>query len=163
MRAYLCGALMTFGALAAYVGAEEAKDFSSNAKTVLRGDRGNDVGPVRFAKADTIVIRSAEELVVHSTQPDKAKDADMQKQMTQALAKMFEVEAIDWDKKMVIGIRGPFSNTHTTMNFVSMKPEDKKLTVTWKVDLRFSPGVPKGLALVDRFDGEVKFEHAEKK
>jgi len=77
-----------------------------------------------------------------------------------ALAKLFKVDAIDWDKQMVIGImtgggRGDAGN----LTFKSFQIEGKSLTVHYK-----GPGYPdhtcasnSSLALIPRFDGKVKF------
>jgi hypothetical protein len=80
--------------------------------------------------------------------------------MSSALAKLFKVDAIDWDKQMVVGImtgggRGDAGN----LAFVSFLLRGNSLTVHYT-----GPAFPdhncasnSGLALIPRFDGEVKF------
>jgi hypothetical protein len=80
------------------LGAEDVKDLKPRAKIVM------DHGPLAYKLQDELVIRSAEELVAHSTRPQKSKDREVQREMSAALAKLFKVDAIDWDKQMVVGI-----------------------------------------------------------
>jgi hypothetical protein len=162
MRTCLLLALVSVVAVG-HLSAEESKDILARAKIATNCDDNNDVGPVRFAKADSIVIRSAEELVANSSRPDMAKDADVQKETTRALAKLLQVESIDWNKQMIVAARAQRSTTANAFQFVSMTPQDKTLTITWALRFRFVPGIPKGLALIDRFDGEVKFARTDTK
>ena len=142
---------------AASPGAEEVEDLKPEAKIVM------DHGPLAYKLQLQLVIRSAEELVASSSKPLKSKDREVQREMSLALAKLFKVDAIDWDKQMVIGImtgggRGDAGN----LAFKSFQIEGKSLTVHYK-----GPGYPdhtcasnSGLALVDRFDGVVQFVDA---
>jgi hypothetical protein len=143
--------------LPAPLSAQGAKDLKSGAKIVMTN------GPIPYKFNLHLVIRSAEELVANSSKPLKSKDRDVQKEMSSALAKLFNVDAIDWDKKMVVGImtgggRGDAGN----LAFVSFLIQGKSMTVSYT-----GPAYPdhtcaanSGLALVDRFDGEVKFVDA---
>jgi hypothetical protein len=137
--------------------AEDARDLKPGAKIVM----GH--GPIPYKLHHHLVIRSAEELVANSSKPLKSKDRDVQKEMASALAKLFKVDAIDWDKQMVVGImtgggRGDAGN----LAFVSFLIQGKSLTVSYA-----GPAYPdhtcasnSGLALVERFDGMVKFVDA---
>ncbi len=124
---------------------------------------------VDFAKG-TVVIRSGEELVAHSARPARAKDAAVQKELSQALAKSFKVDAIDWNKQMVIGVNVRLANVNNyvchsadAIHFTSLRLDGKNLTVQYKVDRGVAMEMKRringiqGLALVDRFDGEIKF------
>jgi hypothetical protein len=137
--------------------AEDVKDLKPGAKIVM------DHGPVKYQTNRQLVIRSAEELVANSDKPLGAKDREVQNSMSAALAKLFKVDAIDWDKQMVVGImtgggRGDSGN----LAFVSLLIQGKTLTVTYT-----GPAYPdhtcaqnSGLALVSRFDGAVEFVDA---
>jgi hypothetical protein len=80
--------------------------------------------------------------------------------MEAELAKLLEVDAIDWRKQMVLAVRGEPGTKADRVHFDSLKVEGKVLTVAWKVKQRpphAGTGTPIALILVDRFDGEVKF------
>ena len=136
------------------LGAEDVKDLKPGAKIVMAH------GPLAYKPQLHLVIRSAEELVANSGKPLKSKDRAVQKEMSAALAKLFGVDAIDWDKQMVVGImtgggRGDAGN----LAFVSFLRQGKSLTVCYR-----GPAFPdhncasnSGLALIPRFDGEVRF------
>ena len=136
------------------VSAEDVKDLKPGAKIVMAH------GPLAYKPQLHLVIRSAEELVANSAKPLKSKDREVQQEMSSALAKLFKVDAIDWDKQMVVGImtgggRGDAGN----LAFVSFLLQGKSLTVHYT-----GPAFPdhncvsnSGLALIPRFDGEVTF------
>src|SRR5262249_33827158 len=100
------------------------------------------------------------ELVANSGKPLQCKDREVQQDMASALAKLFQVDAIDWDQQMVVGImtgggRGDAGN----LAFVSFLLRGKSLTVHYT-----GPAFPdhtcasnSGLALIPRCDGEVQF------
>lgn len=118
------------------------------------------IGPVQLDSFGGVVIRSAEELVAHSGKPGSAKDSAVQKAMSAELAKLLQMDAIDWSKQMVLAVRGEPGTKADRVHFDSIAVEGKVLTVTWKVKQRpphAGPGTPIALVLVDRFDGEVKF------
>ena len=122
--------------------------------------RAVSIGPVQLNSYGGVVIRSAEELVAHSSRPDSAKDPTVQKAMQAELVKLLEVESIDWNKQMVLAVRGEPGTKADRVHFDSLKVEGKVLTVAWKVKQRpphAGPGTPIALILVERFDGEVKF------
>ena len=115
MRMYLMlSALLWFLSISATVVADDGpannrdtKDLKSKAKFAVqqftyysaRNQEPNQrSGLIEFNKPP-VVIRSAEELVANSAKADKAKDADVQKEMSLALAKLFKVDAIDWNKQ----------------------------------------------------------------
>ena len=140
--------------LPAPLGAQDVKDLKPGAKIVMAH------GPLANKPQLHLVIRSAEELVANSAKPLKSKDREVQQEMSSALAKLFKVDAIDWDKQMVVGImtgggRGDAGN----LAFVSFLLQGKSLTVHYT-----GPAFPdhncvsnSGLALIPRFDGEVTF------
>jgi hypothetical protein len=74
--------------------------------------------------------------------------------MEAELAKLFKVEAIDWKKQMVLGA--------ICERFDSLKVDGKGLTVTFvpyqEPPARSISRTPKILVLVNRVEGEVKFE-----
>ena len=118
------------------------------------------IGPVHLEAPGGYVIRSAEKLVAFSSQADSAKDQAVQKEIVAELAKLLEVDAIDWNKQMVLAVRGEPGTKADRVHFDSLRVEGKVLTVAWKVKQRpphAGPGTPIALILVDRFDGEVKF------
>jgi hypothetical protein len=140
--------------LPAPLGAEDVKDLKPAAKIVMTH------GPLAYKPQRHLVIRSAEELVANSSKPLQSKDRAAQQEMSWALAKLFGVDAIDWDKQMVVGImtgggRGDAGN----LAFVSFLRQGKSLTIHYR-----GPAFPdhtcasnSGLALIPRCDGEVRF------
>jgi hypothetical protein len=122
--------------------------------------RAANIGPVQLNEYGGVVIRSAEDLVAHSSKPDSAKDPAIQKEMAAEVAKLLQVDAIDWSKQMVLAVRGEQGTKADRVHFESLKIEGKTLTVAWKVKQRpphAGPGTPIALILVEHFDGEVKF------
>jgi hypothetical protein len=104
-------------------------------------------------KTDGVVICSAEELVALTSQAKSAKDPEVQKEMEAELAKFLKVDAIDWNKQIVLGVIGE--------GFDSLNTDGKILTATFvpfKEPLgRAVPATPKILILIERFEGEVTF------
>lgn len=99
------------------------------------------------------MIRSAEELVALTDKAKSAKDPAVQKEMVAELAKLLKVDAIDWNKQIVLGVIGE--------GFDSLNTNGKVLTVTFipfkeRVG-RSVPPAPKVLLLIERFEGEVQF------
>jgi hypothetical protein len=135
--------------------------------TTARAEDTKELKPVATAKdrtlrasigsfqlqTDGVVIRSAEELVALTTKAKSAKDPVVQKAMETELAKLLKVEAIDWNKQIVLGVIGE--------EFDSLKSDGKVLTATFvpfkEPGGRAVPPTPKILVLIDRFEGEVKF------
>jgi hypothetical protein len=115
----------------------------------------------------TAVIRTAEEAAVAmGVAADKAKLPDAQREATEQLAKQFKVDKIDWTKRMVVVATGGRKNTGGySVEFTGLEVKDKTLTVKWKLNSP-KPGQPvtqavthpAAAALVERFDGEVKFD-----
>src|ERR1017187_1479854 len=128
---------------------------------------GESYSPIQLKKEDSgVVIHSPQELVAHSTKPDAAKDAEVQKKMESEVAKLLKVESIDWTKQMILAVHGHSSGDGSgSIKFRSLKVKDKILHVTWQQEGRPSLGfvTPRGMALVERFDGEVKFAPVVKK
>src|SRR5262249_19536552 len=105
-------------------------------------------------KREGVVIRSAEELVALTDKAKSAKDAAVQKEMEAELAKLLKVDAIDWNKQIVLGVIGE--------GFDSLNTDGKILTATFvpfkEPPARSIPATPKILVLIDRFEGKVQFE-----
>ena len=137
------------------LGAGDVKDLKPRAKIVMAH------GPLAYKPQLRLVIRSAEQLVAKSSKPLKSKDREVQQEMSSALAKLFKVDAIDWDKQMVVGIMtGGGRGDAGSLAFVSFLRQGKTLTVYY-----IGPAFPdhtcasnSGLALIPRFDGQVKFD-----
>ncbi len=111
-----------------------------------------------------LVLRSAAELVAAT--PFSRLDAPQQvveKMATAELAKALKVDTIDWKTRMLVVVTAGVKPTGGySVDILSVKVADKTATVTWKLN------TPKGfvtqafthpgqVALVERFDGEVKF------
>jgi hypothetical protein len=145
--------------LAAPLRAEDAPEVKIIA-SAQDSPREASIGPVRLDNYGGVVIRSAEELVAHSSKPDAAKDPAVRKEVEAELARVLEVDAIDWGKQMVLAVRGVPGTGADRVHFDSLKVEGKVLTVAWRVRQRpphAGPGTPIAVILVTRFDGEVKF------
>jgi hypothetical protein len=144
----------TWAVLPASLGAEDVKDLKPGAKIVMAP------GPLAYKLGQNLVIRIAEELVANSSKPLESKDRKVQQEMSSALAKLFKVDAIDWDKQMVVGIMtGGGRGDAGKLAFESFLLQGKSLTVHYT-----GPAFPdhncasnSGLALIPRFNGEIKF------
>lgn len=157
--AFLAAGWISMPTLARSADATELKIISEAHESLLEAG----IGPVRLNDEGGVVIRSAEELVATSTQAGAAKDAAIQKQIEAEVAKLLSVDAIDWNKQMVLGVRGKSGTKLDRVQIESIKAEGKVLTVAWKLKQRpphAGPGTPVSLILVDRFDDEVKFVEA---
>jgi formylglycine-generating enzyme len=143
-------------AVSLVVRAEEPKE-----QKIIASASTTDPVLVRLRKDDSgVVIRSAEELVTHSTKPDAAKDPAVQKATESDLAKRLNVAGIDWSKQMVLAVQGhPGNGEYGVIKFDPPRIEGKILLVHWKQENRVSRpsyrGPPTGFALVERFEGEV--------
>jgi hypothetical protein len=138
---------------------EEARELQIIA-SAQDSPRAATIGPVQLKDYGGVVIHSAEELVALSSKAKAAKEPKVQKETEAELAKLLEVDAIDWSKQMVLAVRGEPGTKADRVHFDSLKVEGKVLTVAWKVKQRpphAGPGTPIALILVERFDGEVKF------
>jgi hypothetical protein len=123
-------------------------------------------------KPKTSVIRTAEEAAVALGLPaDKAKEEGAQKEATEKFAQLFKVEKIDWQKQMIVTAALGTRNTGGySVEFTGLEIKDKTFTVKWKENGP-KPGqpvlqvitMPAGAALVERFEGEVKFDPAAEK
>lgn len=136
------------------------------AKVTTVGENKANIGPIYFdGKDKQSTIRSAEELAARGQDPGQAKDAAVQKQAQADLAQLLKVKDIDWNKHMVIAIDGGTNRVEHEVEFVSLQVEDKTLTVTWKLNNRgrFILTRSKAVALLERWDGPVKFKTAEPK
>jgi sulfatase modifying factor 1 len=110
---------------------------------------------VRLDKDDSgIVIRSRDELVARAGTPAAGKTIEAD------LAKLLNVAGIDWEKQMVLAVRG--RPTNGELGIVKFDPPTvagKTLRVAWKQENHVirAPhlGPPIGFALVERFAGPV--------
>lgn len=128
--------------------------------TAQDSQRECDIGPVRLNAYGGVVIRSGEELVARSGKPAAAKDPATQNAMTVELAKLLDIDSIDWSKQMVLAVRGEPGTKADRVHFESLTVDGKVLTVAWTVKQRpphAGLGTPIAVLLVERFDGEVKF------
>ena len=140
--------------------AEEAKEWKIIA-SAQDSSRAANIGPVRLEEPGSVVIRSAEELVALSSKATSAKDPAVQKETEAELAKLLQVDAIDWSRQMALAVRGEPGTKADKVHFDSLKVEGKILTVAWKVKQRpphAGLGHPIAVILVERFEGEVKFQ-----
>src|SRR5262245_33079983 len=83
--------------------------------------RAANIGPVQLNDYGGVVIRSAEELVAHSSKPDSATEPPAQKAAEAELAKLLDVDAIDWSKQMVLAVRGVPGTKADRVHFDSLK------------------------------------------
>jgi hypothetical protein len=107
----------------------------------------------------SLVIRSGQELAkVHPT-----KNADLS---SAALAQQFKVDAIDWNKQMIVSISGGVQRSGGySVELTGLEVSDKVLTIRWKLNTP-RPGQPVTLALtnpgltllVERFEGAARFD-----
>lgn len=151
--------VLTWGGLFAPLRAEDARELTVIA-SAQDSPRVDNIGPVQLTVPGGVVIKSAENLVARSDKPGSAKDPEVQKEMTAELAKLLQVDAIDWNKHMVLAVRGEPGTKADRIHLESLRVEGKVLTVAWKVKQRpphAGAGTPIALVLVERFDGEVKF------
>jgi RNA polymerase sigma factor (sigma-70 family) len=139
---------------------------------VVFDDDEMQIGPIRFRKAsESLVIRSAEELAASARAagdqpPDSLpRNLALQRETQATLAKFLGVEAIDWQKQMVVAVCGGRYRHHYELDFLSFGITGRHLTVTWrKKDL--GPGTvttPRGIALIERVDGTVQFTEQDEK
>jgi len=114
-----------------------------------------------------LVIRSVEELVAISSKGREAaelaaakKDGDLQAEVEQLLLTSLKLQAIDWEKQMVVAVLGAHAyRAPPRWKFLSLKTDGDKLVVEISADHgEFGCGVPWAVAVVDRFDGEIEFK-----
>jgi hypothetical protein len=118
--------------------------------------------PVRDGKAQQFVLKDADAVAAAT---DRTRDDAGRKEAAQAMAKLFQVDAIDFDKQMIVVVTaGPKPTGGFSVEIEGVRREDKTATVSWKLKTP-APGDfvteafthPARAALVERFDGEVKF------
>jgi hypothetical protein len=131
--------------------AEDTKELKPTA-TARDDTRSTSIGSFEIKK-EGVVVRSAEELVGLTEKAKSAKDPAVQSALETELTKLFKVDAIDWNKQIVLGVIGE--------GFDSLNTDGKVLTATF-VPYKEPPGrgvprTPKFLVLIERFEGEVKF------
>jgi hypothetical protein len=158
LRLWLSILAGSFVLLPATAHGDDAKELKTIA-TAKEVTRGYAIGPIVLDKKSQTVIRSAEELVDMSNKAKSAKDPEVQKEMTSALAKLLKVEDIDWSKQMIV--------VGVVESIDSMKADGKVLTVNYtpyiQRPIRAVPAPPKVMVLTERVEGEVKFVPSEKK
>lgn len=117
---------------------------------------------VTVIRAGTTVsqIDAASETVIRSA-------AELEKTPIDALlAKSLNLAGVDFEKEMVVLIRSGMINAFgVNLSILSTEVEDGELTVNWQFKPYFGgaappdqPGNPSLVIVLDRFDGDVKFE-----
>jgi hypothetical protein len=146
--------------------AEERKALKVFARAAFHDDVMH-IGPISFDRTDQhLLLRSAEDLAA-STRKAKAtkgldfqKGAAFQKATQDQLVKLLGVKSINWDRQMVIAVSGGRIRHKSEVEFLSFVVRANTLTVKWRrKDL--APGfvtTPRGIALVERFEGPVRFD-----
>ncbi len=135
------------------------------AKVGLGGTSDGRIGPLGASGRTQLVIHSAKDLAANAA-PKKAKDPAFQKEVEAQLAKLLKVDAIDWDKQMVVAIWGGAARVHhQEIAFHSFTVKGNALTVTWNETGSWLPGCTRarGVALVERFNGPVLFNPSAQK
>jgi hypothetical protein len=116
------------------------------------------------------VIKNAADLAANS--PNKDLDANkevVEKKATEEIAKLLKVDSIDWKKQMLVVVTGGVkSSGGWKIDVVSVTKGDKGCTVAWLLEppKDFATAAfthPSMMALVERCDGEAKFELAKSK
>jgi hypothetical protein len=136
---------------------DSSKDKSSS-EDVLKvvGKSQWHVPDVSISKVQPGVARSDEDLEKLTGNKDAAA----------AFAKRFKVDSIDWKKQMVVIVGdGQKPTGGFSVSITAFKTDGKTLTVSWKLT-KPDPGsiqpqivtTPGEAALVERFDGDVKFD-----
>jgi hypothetical protein len=112
----------------------------------IGGMKGNTTGTSEIAR----IARSREDL---------AKTPEAQQKLEARLVELFKVKSIDWQTQMVIQVIAGGARTERVVQFQSLSVKDKSLTVHWKIrdTGKFRYTIITGMALVPRFDGEVRF------
>jgi hypothetical protein len=151
LKVSIAGLVVAWLMVTTPAGAEDTKELKPIA-TIKDDKRSVNIGSFEL-ETTGVVVRNAEELVALTSKAKSAKDPAVQKEMETELAKLLKVEAIDWDKQIVLGVIGE--------GFDSLKIDGKTLTATFvpvkQPMARTVSPIPKVLVLLDCFDGEVKF------
>lgn len=133
--------------------AKELKPIATGGWPFASANPDDKTGPKQY------VVRSAEDLAKAANQ----KDADKVKEQ---LLKVLKVKDVDWKTQMLIVVTGGVqSSGGYSLDVTGLEVKDKVLTVKWKLN------PPKGAAtaafthpatvvLIERFEGEVKFDPA---
>jgi len=164
-RIAIVGSVIACAVFAAPARAEEARAVEIIA-SAQDSSSAVSIGPVLLEAPGGYVIRSATQLVALSSKADSAKDAGVQKEIEAELARLLQMDAIDWSKQMVLAVRGEPGTKADTIRFDSIKVENGVLTVAWRVRPRpphAGPGTPIAVILVERINGEVRFVPAGQK
>jgi hypothetical protein len=118
-------------------------------------------GRLGAVRVGGMVIRGGQELVRQIAGAGRNVDA-----ATALAAKMLKVEKIDWDKQMIVIVSGGTQRTGGyKVEVAGLKVKDDTLTVHWKLigpkpgqPVTQAPTNPAVTILVERFDGEVRFD-----
>lgn len=141
--------------------APESEELKVFAKVSTVGDYGTDVGPIRFSEiSQQLVLRSAGELRDHAHVDEGSKSPEAAAQVESSLARLLDVESIDWDRQMIIAIRARPSRTTHEIEVDRMSIAEGVCTVNWRLARKDSMtfNSPKAVLLVERFDGDVRFK-----
>src|SRR4051794_986447 len=117
-RPLVVACLVLAGAVGS-LNAEEARELKILA-TAQDSPRADNIGPVRLNNVGGIVIRSAEELVAASAKAGSAKDAVVQGEILAELAKLLQVDGIDWSTQMIVAVRGESGTKADRIHFEAL-------------------------------------------
>lgn len=131
-------------------------------KVLARG-----VWPVRHETPAQMILRNAEELALaHGVDRKDARDMRLQIAAMEDVAQLLKVKGIDWNKQMLVVVAAGAQPTGGySIEFLSLPARDRKLTVNWRLNRPADGAVvtqaityPAQMALVERFEGPVKFD-----
>jgi hypothetical protein len=92
---------------------------------------------------------------------------DVDQRVTGEIAREFKVPAIDWKKQMLVGVAAGMHINGERLHITRVQLVDKVLLITYRLEKpkEATPGLgyPAETVLVDRFDGDVKFQAETKK
>lgn len=145
---------------------EEPKEL----KVVAQRSFVDSLHPISASKADTLIVRSAEELVAASAQghgakhPTAQKDPGVQREVEKQFASALKVEKIDWNTQMIVVAStdsGAAGRVNPKVELVSLKASGGKLTLTLANATEGSGGYgryPGVVAIVERHEGKAEVE-----
>jgi hypothetical protein len=92
---------------------------------------------------------------------------DVDQRASGDIARELKVAGLDWKKQMLVGVAAGMHINGERLRIVSVRISDKTLTVTYRLEKpkEAAAGIcyPAETVLVDRFDGDVKFQAEMKK
>lgn len=140
-----------------------ARELKIFAKVATESDDSADVGPIHFGQVrEQLVFRGPQELVEHSRRFREAEDRDAQRSVEAELAEFLKVGGIDWEEQMVVAVSAGRDSSTKDLQFAPLQVSGDVLVVSFSPRrIRgFKRVTPKAVLLVERFDGEVRFDPA---